>query len=96
MGQPASIAPGDLEGATIDARVSMNTVIQREGREFPVQNHQTIRVTFLADGMIDIALTMVSDSPRGRRQGPTRAGTVSLGKPRDTDTLGGGDAKTTR
>lgn len=90
-GQPAPITPADLEGMTIDARVSMNNVIQRDGREFPVQNHQTTKLTFLAGGIIDFSLTMVSDTPRGRRQGPKRSGTASLGKPQGTNTLGGGD-----
>lgn len=90
--QPAPITAADLEGATVDARVTMSQVIQRDGREFPVQLHQGIKIVFLPDNTIDWSLSPTSDTPRGRRQGPTRKGKTVLGKPRDTQTLGGGQA----
>ncbi len=90
--QSASLTAADLVGATVDAKVTMDQVIQREGRQFPVQLHQQIKVTFLDGDTIEWSLTPVSDTPRGRRQGPTRRAKTSLGKPRDTNTLGGGQA----
>ena len=90
LGQTLTAA--DLAGAVVDARVTIDQQVQRDGRQFPVQLTQRIRIVFLADNKIDWSITPTSQTPRGVRHGATRKGSTTFGKPRDSRFLGGGQA----
>jgi hypothetical protein len=90
--QPASITLADLEGAIVEARVTMDQIIEREGRQFPTRTHQVTTITFNSGGRIEWSSVSTSDTPRGQRQGPVRSGKTTLGKARDSKFLGGGQA----
>jgi hypothetical protein len=91
----AALAQGvtlaDLEGAVVEARVTNDQHIRRDGREFTVQFTQAIRVSFKPEGKIDWSLSPSSVSPKGLKHGPTRKGALTLGEVRKTDALGGGE-----
>jgi len=87
-----TVTAADLEGAVVEARVTMDQQIQRDGRQFGVQLVQQIRIAFLPENQIDWSVAPISHTPRGAKPGPVRKGTTTLGKPRDTKFLGGGQA----
>jgi hypothetical protein len=81
----------ELEGVAVEAKVTMDQKIRRDGREFPVQLHQEQKISFFPDNKIEWTSTPTSHTPRGIRQGPTRTGRMTLGQPGETKQLGGGD-----
>jgi hypothetical protein len=80
----------DLDGAAVEAKLVMHQVIRREGRQFPVRLHNHVRLSIGPEDKIEVVITPISDTPRGRRYGPSRKGTHKLEQPRSSQTLGGG------
>ena len=87
-----AVTLADLEGAVVEARVTNDQQLRREGRDVTVQFTQAIRIAFKPGGVIDWSLAPSSIGPRGQKQGPTRKGTLELGKAHQSKALGGGES----
>jgi hypothetical protein len=96
--QPATttIQPNDLvkfselEGSVIEARVDRDLIIRRNGRTFPVRIQDDVKLVIRPYDRIEQSVTVTSDTPRGKRRGPTMTGTFTLGEQRSIAALGGG------
>lgn len=87
-----AVTLADLEGYVVDARIAIAQQLRREGREFPAQLDQRLRVKFLPDNAVDFEMSSTSQTPRGSRQGPTQKGHTSLGKVVEAKNMDGGQA----
>ena len=87
-----TVTQTDLEGYAVEARVVMNQQLHREGREFPAQLDQRIRLRFLPDNAVQFHVSSTSHTPRGTRQGPDQKGRVVIGKVSEAKSLDGGQA----
>lgn len=87
-----AVTPADLEDYVVEARVVMDQQIRREGRDFPVQLHQRLRIAFLVGNAIEWEMSSTSHTPRGPRQGPAQKGRLVLGKVVEAKNLDGGQA----
>ena len=81
----------DLEGAVVEARVVNDQLIRRDGHEFTVQFTQVSRMVFKPGGLIEWSVAPTSLTPKGLKPGARRQGTSPLGKPGQTESLGGGE-----
>lgn len=87
-----AVTQADLEGHVVEARVVMNQQLRREGREFPAQLDQRVRIKFLPGDVVEFKMSSTSTTPRGTRQGPDQNGRVVVGKVADARNMDGGQA----
>jgi hypothetical protein len=87
-----SVTQADLEGHVVEARVVMDQQLRREGRDFPAQLDQRLRLRFLPGAAVEFHVSSTSHTPRGTKPGPDQKGRVVIGKVVDARNMDGGQA----
>jgi hypothetical protein len=86
----SALTLADLEGASVEATVVMQRVVQRDGREFPARFQSDLKLKFGPGEKLDGILTSQATSPKGVRKGKPLAFSPKLEKPKEINVSGGG------
>lgn len=87
-----AVTQAELEGHLVEARVVLDQQLRREGREFPAQLDQVVRLKFLPGDVVEFQMSSTSHTPRGAKPGPDQKGRVVIGKVVDARNMDGGQA----